>query len=145
MKRFGALFMALLLLLYIVLVGTRAVQLLLSGEPVGIAVGVALIVIPLIGAWALITEVRFGFRLERMWKILEAEGALPPELPAVREGRADQEAASESFAVAKAEVEADPESWRAWFKLSAAYDASRDRKRARSSARQAIQFWLADR
>jgi Flp pilus assembly protein TadD len=35
-------------------------------------------------------------------------------------------------------VEQDPASWRAWFRLGLAYDASGDRRRARGAIRRAI-------
>ena len=62
------------------LVGQRAWLLLASGEPIGIAMGVALIVLPLIAAWALGRELWFGVRAEQPRRArLEAEGALPDE------------------------------------------------------------------
>ena len=45
--------MTVLLLLYVVLAGQRALVLLSSGEPVGIAMGVALLVLPLLALWAI--------------------------------------------------------------------------------------------
>jgi hypothetical protein len=97
--------------------------------------GIALIVIPLLGAWALIVELRFGFRAEKLAKTLDAEGALPVAA-ALPSGRPVKDGSD--FDLYKAEVEADPESWRAWFRLALAYDAAGDRRRARWATRQAI-------
>jgi Flp pilus assembly protein TadD len=47
-------------------------------------------------------------------------------------------AADEQFPRYQAEVTAAPESWRAWFRLGLAYDASGDRRRARHAIRTAI-------
>ena len=44
-------------MLYIGLAGQRAIVLIADGEPVGIALGVALIVLPLIALWAIGREV----------------------------------------------------------------------------------------
>jgi Flp pilus assembly protein TadD len=48
--------------------------------------------------------------------------------------------ADEEFPRYKAEVEAEPGSWRAWFRLGLAYDASGDRRRARWALREAIRL-----
>ena len=137
--RSAAILMAVLLVFYLVLVGWRAVLFIGSGELVGIVIGLALIVLPLIGVWALVRELRFGASTERLVKQLEAEGALPEEdLPIRPSGRPVRDSADAQFPVYKAEVDADPTSWRAWFRLGLAYDASGDRRRARGALRHAI-------
>ena len=62
----GAVVMAVLLALYVALVGWRAVQFVQTGEPVGIAMGIALIVLPLLAAWAIWRELQFGIRSQRL-------------------------------------------------------------------------------
>lgn len=137
--RTAALLMAALLALYIVLIGWRAVQFVATGEPIAVAIGIALIVLPLVGAWALGRELLFGVRSQRLVAVLDAEGALPEEtLPTRASGRPLREAADEDFARFQAEVEAAPEDWRAWFRLGLAYDASGDRRRARKAIIRAI-------
>ena len=54
MARAGVIVVGLCLILYFVLTGQWSYLYLSSGEPIGIAMGVALIVLPLIGAWALV-------------------------------------------------------------------------------------------
>ena len=77
--------------------------------------------------------------MEKLARILEAEGGLPvDDLPRTPGGRIVQEAADEAFAQYQSEAEAAPEDWRSWFRLSCAYDASGDRRRARSTMRKAI-------
>ncbi len=137
-RKSAALAMAALLALYVILAGDRAVRFIATGEPLGIAVGVALIVTFLAGAWALVREVVFGMQLERAVAELEAEGGMPAPLPRTPAGRADKDAAEGAFPVAKADVEAHPESWQSWLRLSMAYDAARDRRRARHAARTAL-------
>lgn len=144
-NRLAAIVMALLLLVYLVLVTQRAVLLILTGEPIGIVMGVALFVLPVIAAWAIGRELLFGARTERLVRQLEAEGNLPVEdLPTRASGRPLRAAADEQFPQYKAEVEAQPSSWRAWFRLGLAYDASGDRRRAREALRQAIRLERAD-
>jgi hypothetical protein len=144
--RVGAVVMAALLLLYLVFAGWYATILLRVGEPVATAMGVALLVLPVLGAWALVVELRFGIRSERLARRLEAEGGLPDEvLPARASGRVDRDAARDVFPRYQAEVEADADSWRAWFRLALAYDASGDRRRARWATRRAIALASAER
>ena len=50
----------------------------------------------------------------------------------------------EQFPQFKAEVEAQPENWRAWFRLGLAYDASGDRRRARAALRESIRLQRAE-
>ena len=137
----AGLVMAALLVLYLVVVAQYALILLGAGEPVATAMGVALLVLPLIGAWVLSVELIFAFRAERLLGVMRAEGGLPvDDLPRLPSGRPDPDAADLQFPRYQAEVEASPDSWRAWFRLSLAYDASGDRKRARWAMREAIRL-----
>ena len=139
--RIGVAVMAALLALYIVLVAQRGWLLLGSGDPIGIAMGIALFVLPVIAGWALVREVMFGRSAERLGARLEADGALPDEAVAVRpSGRVLREEADALFPVYRDAVEAAPEDWRAWYRLGLAYDAAGDRRRARAAIRQAIRL-----
>ncbi|KAA9152502.1 tetratricopeptide repeat protein [Microbacterium lushaniae] len=144
--RIGVAVMAALLLLYIVLVGQRAWLLVASGEPVGIALGIALIVLPLLAVWALGRELWFGWRADGLGRRLEQDGALPDDEVAVRpSGRVVREDGDAVFPQYRAEVEANPEDWRAWYRLGLAYDAASDRRRAREAIRHAIRLERSDR
>ncbi|MBW9119161.1 hypothetical protein JNB63_03560 [Microbacterium trichothecenolyticum] len=144
--RIGVAVMAALLALYIVLVGQRAWLLLVSGDPVGVAMGAALVVLPLIAAWALGRELWFGVRAQQLGTRLEAEGALPQDEVAVRpSGRVLREDGDAVFPAYRAEVEAHPDDWRAWYRLGLAYDAAGDRRRAREAVRAAIRLEKTDR
>ena len=145
-NRVAAIVMAFILLVYLVLVFQRAIMLMATGEAVGIAMGVALLVLPVIAAWAIGRELLFGARTEKLVKLMAAEGTLPvDDLPHRASGRPLRDAADEEFPQYKAEVEAQPESWRAWFRLGLAYDASGDRRRARWALREAIRLSRSDR
>lgn len=137
--RIGVAVMAVLLALYVVLVGQRAWLLVTSGEPVGIVMGVALVVLPIIAVWAIWREIRFGMRASALAERLENEGGLPAEELDVRpSGRPEREQADELFPAYRADVEAHPDDWRAWFRLGLAYDGAGDRRRARQAIRTAI-------
>jgi hypothetical protein len=134
----------LLLVFYLVVSFQRSVLLLLDSNPTAKAIGAAYLVLPAIGAWAMIRELLFGARTEQMAKVLEAEGGLPvDELPRTPAGRVVRSAADLEFEKYRAEAEAAPGDWRSWFRLSCAYDASGDRKRARSSMRDAVKLFRA--
>ena len=131
--------MAVLLVFYLLLTGVRAVAFIQSGEPLGIAIGLALLILPLIGFWALAREISFGIRSERLVRQLDELGGLPEgDLPVRPSGRPYREAADERFPAAQAEVDAEPQNWQAWLRLGLAYDASGDRRRARGAIRTAI-------
>ena len=144
--RIGVAVMAVMLALYIVLVAQRGWMLLMSGEPIGIAMGVALFALPVLAAWGLGRELWFGVRAQQVGRRLEAEGALPTETVSVRpSGRPLREEADALFPRYRAEVEAAPEDWRAWYRLGLAYDAAGDRRRARGAVRKAISLERASR
>ena len=98
-----------------------------------------LLVLPLIGVWALVAELRFGRNSERLVRRLEAEGGLPvEELPIRPSGRPLRDAADAEFPMYRAAVDEHPDDWRAWFRLGLAYNSAGDRRRARGAIRTAI-------
>ena len=134
----------LLLVFYLVVSFQRSVLLLMDSNLAAKAIGAAYLVLPVIGAWALVRELMFGARTEQMAKVLEAEGGLPvDELPRTPAGRIVRAAADAEFEKYREEAEAAPGDWRSWFRLSCAYDAAGDRKRARSSMRDAVRLFTA--
>ncbi len=144
--RIGVAVLALCLILYFVLTGQRAWLFLTSGEPVGIAMGVALFVLPLIGAWALVREIQFGLQADRLGSQLEAEGGMPvaeTELtPSGRLAKADAGPLVERYS---ATADAAADDWRARFRLGVVQDAAGRRRDARASIRAAIRLARAER
>ena len=139
--RLAVIVMAALLALYLIFAVRYGLILIGVGQPVPIAIGVALLVLPVIGAWAMVVELLFAVRADRLAKRLEAEGGMPSEpVPVSPSGRVDRAAADALFPSYQAAVGAAPESWRAWFRLGLAYDASGDRRRARWATRTAIRL-----
>ena len=127
------------LVVYLGLALLLAFALLTSGDPLGTVLGVAVLVIPLIGAWVVWQELRFGFATARLGEELEAAGRWPEEvLPTRPSGRPEREAADALFEQRRLETEAAPEDWHAWYRLGLAYGDAGDRRRARAALRHAI-------
>ena len=140
-SRIGVAVMAALLVLYIALVGWRAVVLLGSGQALGIAMGAALLVMPLIGAWALVRELQFGLAADRLGRTLNDEGGMPEAPEHLRSnGRLLPEDADRLLAEYSAAAEAGPEDWRAQYRLGVVRDAAGRRKDARAAIRVAIRL-----
>lgn len=139
--RIAVIVMAVLLAVYIVLVGQRAVLLVQSGDPVGVTMGVVLLVLPLLAAWGLGRELWFGVKAQRLGTRLEREGGLPEDEVSVRpSGRVLRDEADEVFPRYREDAEQHPDDWRAWYRLGLAYDAAGDRRRARDAVRTAIRL-----
>lgn len=135
-----------LLALYIWAVAGRSVALIRTGELAGIGIGVAALVTPLLVIGLIYREWSLAVTVQRMADDLAAAGQLPvDELPRSAGGRIEREAADAAFTQARAGVEADPDSWRAWYHVAFAYDAARDRRRARASLRTAARLYRTAR
>lgn len=144
--RLGVALMAVVLLLYLGLMLQLAVRLVSVDSGISKALGLALVVLPLVGAWALAVEIMFGIRSQRLGAIIAADGDLPADgLPLRPSGRPVRSAADVEFPRYQKAVESDPDSWRAWFRLGLAYDACGDRRRARQSIRRAISLSSAQK
>ncbi|MEU1622567.1 hypothetical protein ABZ479_35395 [Streptomyces sp. NPDC005722] len=131
--------LAAVLVVYFVLAGARGVWLIQDGRPVTVVLGVAVLVLPLVGVWFLVRTTQFAHHADRLARELEAEGGLPEdELVRTPSGRVDRASADAVFARRKAETEAAPEDWRTWFRLAVAYHDARDTPRARKAMQRAI-------
>ncbi|WP_228479959.1 hypothetical protein [Microbacterium abyssi] len=141
MARAGVIVVGLCLILYFVLTGQWAYLYVTSGEAIGIAMGAALIVLPLIGAWALVREIEFGIQADRLGTKLDAEGGMPTaeaELtPSGRLAKTDAEPLVQRYT---AEADAAGDDWRARYRLGVVQDAAGRRKDARASIRDAIRL-----
>jgi hypothetical protein len=135
----GAIFMAVLLVIYLGFSLNYAWILISDASPLANAMGYALLILPVLGTWGLVAEMRFAFRSQALMKRLEQEGLLPEkELPRLPSGRPDRSVADAVFPEFSAALQANPESWQAWLRLGLAYDACGDRRRARWAVRRAI-------
>lgn len=130
-----------LTIIYVVAISGRAIGLIGTGRPVAAILGVAVLVIPVLGAVLLAREWWMAVQVQRMADELAARDALAvDDLSRSPGGRIDRAAADEAFTRAQEEVERTPEDWAAWFRLGFAYDAARDRSRARSALRTAVRL-----
>ena len=134
----GALAVTALLALYVWQIAGRGVSMIRTGEPVLVAIGVAVVVIPLLVIGLVAREYRLATRVQQMADTLAATGELPvDDLPRSPGGRIDRAAADAAFEKRRAAVERDPDDWKAWYHLAFAYDAAGDRRRARETLRTA--------
>jgi cytochrome c-type biogenesis protein CcmH/NrfG len=139
--RRAALALGVLVAVYLGLVGWRGARLLGEGTPTTAVLGLAIIVLPVVGAWAIWREIRFGLESQQMARQLEREGGLPvDDLPRRPSGRPDRAAADAAFERRRIAAETAPDDWRSWFRLALAYDDAGDRRRARQSMRQAMRL-----
>jgi hypothetical protein len=129
--KFGAIVMSALTIMYIVLLGEKGMVLI--GQPNAIAkvMGVLIILFPLVAFWAIIRELIFGLKIEKLAKGVEESGQWPQFNFELRpSGRPTRDI--------KTLVEANETDWLAWFTLGLAYDAAGDRRRARLAMRKAL-------
>lgn len=139
-----ALVLTALMGVYVWLVLTRVIALLGTGEPVGIVLGLAFGILPLLVLWYIVAEWLLATRVQRLADELAATDELPVDtLPRSPGGRIDRAAASAQFETVKAQVEAEPDRWQGWFNLGFAYDAAGDRRRARAALRKAVALYRA--
>ncbi|PJN00079.1 hypothetical protein CG740_27820 [Streptomyces sp. CB01201] len=130
---------AAVLVFYFVLAGSRGVLLLEQGTWITVTLGVAVLILPVIGVWFLWANTRFVTKANKLAVALEAEGGLPvDELVRTETGRIDRDSADAVFARRKAETEDAPDDWRCWFRLAVAYQDARDTPRARKAMQRAI-------
>ncbi|MGW9156333.1 MULTISPECIES: hypothetical protein [unclassified Microbacterium] len=141
MSRIGVGLMAAALLVYLAVAIWLAVMFISVGSPVSIGMGITLLVLAPIGAWALVREMMFGFGADRLGRLLDSEGGMPPvetELtPSGRIARADADPLIARYA---AEADAAGDDWRARYRLGVVQDAAGRRKDARASIREAIRL-----
>jgi len=135
-------FMCVALVLYFFLLGRIALAFITSGEPAAIGLGLALMIMPLIGIWVMVSTLRAGFTHQRLGRIVKDEGMEldVSSLPRMASGRIERDAADALFAIVRDELENDPDNWRRWYRLARAYDYAGDRSRAREAMKKAVEM-----
>ncbi|MEY2946349.1 MAG: hypothetical protein RL243_1126 [Actinomycetota bacterium] len=137
--KLGAMVMTVLTLLYVIVLGGRGLLMLEQSSPVAKIFGIFILVLPVFGFVGIFLELRFGIRVERLAKQVEAEGTWPiRDIPMRPSGRPEKAAADKEFERIREELDEAPEDWHSWFNLGIAYDACGDRRRARASMRKAL-------
>jgi cytochrome c-type biogenesis protein CcmH/NrfG len=135
-------FMCAALLVYIVLLGRSALLMIGSGRMVAVVLGVALLVLPAIGLWAMIATLRAGFAHQKLARLAAEDGMEldVSALPRRPSGRIERDAADALFDTVRAELDDHPDDWRRWYRVARAYDYAGDRGRAREAMKKAVEL-----
>jgi hypothetical protein len=135
-------FMCVALVVYFWMLGRIAMAFITSGRPAAIALGLALLIMPLIGIWVMVSTVRAGLAHQRLARIAREEGMEldVSSLPRMPSGRIQRDAADALFATVRSELDGDPDNWRRWYRLARAYDYAGDRSRAREAMKKAVEM-----
>jgi cytochrome c-type biogenesis protein CcmH/NrfG len=138
-------FMCVALLVYLALLGRAAVLMIGSGRAVAIVLGVALLILPAIGLWAMIATLRAGFAHQKLARLAAEDGMEldVSALPRRPSGRIERDAADTLFDTVRTELHGDPDDWRRWYRLARAYDYAGDRSRAREAMKTALELHRA--
>ncbi|WP_099250667.1 hypothetical protein [Mycobacterium sp. shizuoka-1] len=128
------------LVVYFVLLGRTGITLITSGTPVAVALGIGVLILPVVGAWTMVATLRAGFAHQRLARLAGEDGMEldVSALPRTPGGRIDRDAADALFQTVRTELEADPDNWQRWYRLARAYDYAGDRSRARETMRKAV-------
>lgn len=109
-----ALVMAGAFAIYAVLVAWRGWDFIATGEPAAIALGLAVLILPLLSGWLVWREVRFGLRMQELAGRIEV----------VEEGSLEDRIAA---------AQAAPDDWLAWYWVGVGYFDAGDKKQARAA------------
>ncbi|WP_239309939.1 MULTISPECIES: hypothetical protein [unclassified Frankia] len=126
---------------YLGLIGWRGVQLLTQSGWIARGLGVGVLLLPVVGVAVVVRELQFGRAAGRLGRHLLDDhwpDGPPAPLPRRPSGRIDRTAADEVFNRRRADVEARPRDWQAWYRLAVAYGDAGDTRRGRRAMRHAI-------
>ena len=144
----GAAFTVLVMVLVSGAMVTTALSLLATGDLVQVGVGIGVLLLVVVGCVLVAGEVKLGADSARLARRLEQEGGLPydpPDVTRLPSGRLEKADADRVFDERRAAVEADPDDWRGWWRLAAAYGDARDNRRGRRALRRAVSLERASR
>ncbi|MEI6253977.1 MAG: hypothetical protein WCP30_14330 [Mycobacteriaceae bacterium] len=139
-------FLCLALVVYFLMLTRTAVALLRTGTPAAVALGVGVLLLPIVGAWATVATLRAGLAHQRLARLAAEDGMDldVSDLPRTPSGRIQRDAADALFGTVRAELEAEPDNWRRWYRLARAHDYAGDRTRAREAMRKAVALQAAE-
>jgi cytochrome c-type biogenesis protein CcmH/NrfG len=129
-----------LTLFYVLTLLGRGIILLQEPSLIAVAMGLAILVLPLVALWALFAELQFGLKAQRLSRRLIALDIPGLDLELRASGRATKDSANKELERIQDAVTKDPKNWSLWFQLGEAHDAAGERKNARAAIRQAIQL-----
>jgi hypothetical protein len=125
---------------YFILLGRAAIVMITSGKGAAIGLGIAVLILPFIGLWAMVATLRAGFAHQRLARLAADQGMDldVSALPRRASGRIERAAADALFDTVRGELDDDPDNWVRWYRLARAYDYAGDRSRARETMRKAV-------
>ena len=129
-----------LTLFYVFTLLGRGIILLQEPSLIAVAMGLAILVLPLVALWALFAELQFGLKAQRLSRRLIALDIPGLDLDLRASGRATKDSANKELERIQDAVTKDPKNWSLWFQLGEAHDAAGERKNARAAIRKAIQL-----
>ncbi|MGB3357108.1 MAG: hypothetical protein WBB00_30625 [Mycobacterium sp.] len=135
-------FMCVALIVYFVMLGRAALVFITSGRPAAIGLGAAILIMPVIGVWVMVSTLKAGLAHQRLAR-LAREGGMEldvSDLPRMPSGRIKRDAADALFETVRSELESDRNNWQRWYRLARAYDYAGDRTRAREAMKKAVQM-----
>ncbi|HEY1440732.1 MAG TPA: hypothetical protein VGF65_07820, partial [Mycobacterium sp.] len=104
-------FLCAAMLVYLILLGRLAVAMITTARPAAVGLGLALLIMPVIGLWAMIATLRAGFAHQKLARLIAKDGMEldTSTLPRRPSGRIERDAADALFATVRTEVEGDPD------------------------------------
>jgi hypothetical protein len=133
MARRIALILALVLSVYLFFAASRGLDLLRADDSAVKALGIAVLILPILGGIVLIREIRFGRTTFVMGQEIDIE-YLPLN------GLTDEQK-KENLDVAIARAKNDLTSWQCWYAVAIGYDLLSERKLAREAMRHAVELY----
>jgi cytochrome c-type biogenesis protein CcmH/NrfG len=135
-------FMCVALVVYLLLLGRIAWAFITSGSAAAVGLGLAILVMPLIGIWVMVSTLQAGLTHQRLARLarendMELDVSGLPRMPS---GRIQRDAADALFETVRDELEKDPGNWLRWYRLARAYDYAGDRSRAREAMKKAVEL-----
>jgi len=139
-------FMCVAMVVYFLLLGRIAWAFITSGSGVAIGLGVAILVMPLIGIWVMVSTLQAGLAHQRLARLARERGMEldVSDLPTMPSGRVQRDAADALFATVRDELDQDRDNWLRWYRLARAYDHAGDRSRAREAMKRAVELQEAE-
>jgi tetratricopeptide (TPR) repeat protein len=139
-------FMCVALVVYFLLLSRIAWAFITSGSGAAIGLGLAILVMPLIGVWVMVATLQAGLAHQRLARLAREEGMEldVSDLPTMPSGRIQRDAADALFETVRDELEHDRDNWLRWYRLARAYDYAGDRSRAREAMKKALELQEAE-
>lgn len=133
MAKRTALILAGILAVYMFFAASRGVDLLHSTDPAVKGLGIAVLILPLLGTVLIYREIKFGKLSYEMGQAIDAK-----YLPL----KDDDEAGRRSFLENAIEVtKQDMENWQAWYSVALGYDLLHERRLARDAMQYSVELY----